>query len=61
VGSLTSPTIGALSGGVVTVVLAGMIALAMPSFARYRSPSSTASDVTGPPAPATDQATPQET
>jgi len=61
VGSLTSPTIGALSGGVVTVVLAGVIALAVPSFARYRSPSSTAREVTGPPASAADQTAPQET
>jgi MFS family permease len=61
VGSLTSPAIGALSGGVVTVVLAGVIALAIPSFARYRSPSSTAREVTGPPASAADQTAPQET
>jgi MFS family permease len=61
VGSLTSPTIGALSGGIMTVVLAGVIALAIPSFARYRSPASTAREVTGPPASAADQAAPQET
>ncbi len=61
VGSLTSPAIGALAGGVVTVVLAGVIALANPSFARYRSPSGTAREVTGPPACAADQAAPQQT
>jgi hypothetical protein len=61
VGSLTSPTIGALSGGVVTVVLAGAIALAMPTFARYRSPSATAREVTGPPLPAADQTAPEQT
>lgn len=61
VGSLTSPTIGALSGGVVTVMLAGAMALAMPAFARYRSPSVTTRDVTGPPVSAADQAAPQQT
>src|SRR5215469_975503 len=61
VGSLTSPTISALSGGIVTVLLAGVIALAIPSFARYRSPSETAREVTGPPASAADQTSPQET
>jgi MFS family permease len=61
VGSLTSPTIGALSGGVVTVVLAGVIALAMPTFARYRSPSVTTREVTGPPLPAADEAAPEQT
>jgi MFS family permease len=35
-GSLTTPTISALSGGVATVVLAGLIGLALPAFARYR-------------------------
>ena len=61
VGSLTSPTIGALSGGIVTVLLAGVIALAIPSFARYRSPSVTAREVTGPPSSAAGQTAPQET
>ena len=37
VGSLTTPTIGALSGGLATVVLAGVIGLALPAFARYRA------------------------
>ncbi len=37
VGSLTSPTIGALSGGLATVVLAGVIAVTLPAFTRYRA------------------------
>jgi MFS family permease len=37
VGSLTTPTIGALSGGIATVVLAGVIGLALPAFTRYRA------------------------
>ena len=36
-GSLTSPVISALSGGLATVVLAGVIGLALPRFARYRA------------------------
>jgi MFS family permease len=43
VGSLTTPTIGALSGGLATVVLAGVIGLAMPAFARYRAGDTNAS------------------
>jgi hypothetical protein len=35
-GSLTSPTVSALSGGLVTVAGAVVIALALPAFARYR-------------------------
>ncbi len=42
VGSLTSPALGALSGGVATVVLTGVIALALPAFARYRAGQATA-------------------
>lgn len=42
VGSLTTPTISALSGGLLTVVLAGVIGLALPAFARYRAGESTA-------------------
>jgi MFS family permease len=38
-GSLTSPTISALTGGLLTVAAAAAIALAMPSFARYRRPA----------------------
>jgi MFS family permease len=50
VGSLTTPTIGALSGGLATVVLAGVIGLAMPTFAGYRAGAATASaDATGAP------------
>jgi MFS family permease len=35
-GSLTSPTISALAGGLVTIAGAAVIALAMPAFTRYR-------------------------
>ena len=38
-GSLTSPTISALAGGLATIAAAVMIALAMPAFTRYRRPS----------------------
>ena len=38
-GSLTSPAISALAGGLVTVAAAVVIAIAMPSFARYRRPA----------------------
>jgi MFS family permease len=38
-GSLTSPTISALSGGLVTIAGAVAIALALPAFARYRAPA----------------------
>jgi MFS family permease len=37
VGSLTSPVISALSGGLITVAGAVVIGLALPAFARYRS------------------------
>jgi MFS family permease len=37
-GSLTSPVISALSGGLITVAGAVVIGLALPAFARYRSP-----------------------
>jgi MFS family permease len=36
VGSLTSPTIGALSGGLATIAGSVVIGLALPTFARYR-------------------------
>jgi MFS family permease len=36
VGSLTSPTISALSGGLITVALSVALAVALPGFARYR-------------------------
>ena len=36
-GSLTSPTISALSGGLITVAGAVVIALALPAFTRYRA------------------------
>ncbi|MBO0837045.1 MAG: MFS transporter, partial [Actinobacteria bacterium] len=61
VGSLTTPTIGALSGGIATVVLCGVIAIALPAFARYRAPSSPTSDVTGADRSAADQTAAQET
>jgi MFS-type transporter involved in bile tolerance (Atg22 family) len=38
-GSLTSPVISALAGGLVTVAGAVVIALALPAFARYRAPA----------------------
>ena len=71
VGSLTTPTIGALSGGLATVVLAGVIGLAMPAFARYRAGEATAGaagslaaaasrEGTGPTSPAAAETTPQE-
>jgi MFS family permease len=50
VGSLTTPTISALSGGLLTVVLAGVISLALPAFARYRAGEATAgADLPGSP------------
>jgi MFS family permease len=57
VGSLTTPTIGALSGGLVTVVLAGVIGLAMPAFARYRAGDPTAGAEAGPAASTTVEGT----
>lgn len=38
VASLTSPGVSAVSGGLATIVGAGLIALAMPAFVRYREP-----------------------
>jgi MFS family permease len=43
VGSLTSPTISALSGGLATVVIAGIISLTVPALARYRTNAGRAS------------------
>lgn len=37
VGSLTSPTVSAVSGGVTTIIGAALIALALPALARYRT------------------------
>jgi MFS family permease len=72
-GSLTTPTISALSGGLATVVLAAVIGLALPAFARYRAGDATADASaaaglttsptrmgTGPTPPAAREATPQE-
>jgi MFS family permease len=69
VGSLTTPTISALSGGLLTVVLAGVIGLALPAFARYRAGEPTAGAClaapptgkgTAVPAPPAADTTPQE-
>jgi MFS family permease len=38
VASLTSPGVSAVSGGLATIAGAGLIALAMPAFVRYRAP-----------------------
>lgn len=43
-GSLTSPTISALAGGLATVAGAVVIALALPGFARYRRPVAAPAD-----------------
>jgi hypothetical protein len=59
-GALTSPTISALSGGLATVVLSGVIALALPAFARYRAPSTSGSQVTQPAAGTPATPAPQE-
>jgi MFS family permease len=37
VGSLTTPSISAVGGGIATVVAAGVIGLALPGFSRYRT------------------------
>jgi hypothetical protein len=47
-GSLTSPTISALSGGLATIVGTIVIGLALPAFTRYRHQSHHR-PVTGPP------------
>jgi hypothetical protein len=71
VGSLTSPTISALSGGLATVVVAGIIGLTLPALARYRVSDARASAEPGPAgapvtegtaavSPAAEAATPQE-
>ena len=66
VGSLTTPTISALSGGLATVVLAGVIGLALPAFARYRvgadgsRAASTSGAGTGPTVPPAGAAAPQQ-
>ena len=41
-GSLTTPEISALSGGLLTIVGAVVIGIAMPAFARYRAPAAEA-------------------
>jgi MFS-type transporter involved in bile tolerance (Atg22 family) len=55
-GSLTSPTISALSGGLVTVAGAIMIGLALPAFTRYRRQPHDLTE-TGVPAAATPSST----
>jgi MFS family permease len=57
VGSLTTPTISALSGGLLTVVLAGVIGLSLPAFARYRAGEATAAAGAGLAASPTSQGT----
>ena len=53
-GSLTSPTISALSGGLITIAGALVIGLALPAFARYRAQPGT-QPVTQPAAPEPEQ------
>jgi MFS family permease len=45
VGSLTTPVISALSGGLLTVAGAVVIGVALPGFRRYRAPEADAADV----------------
>lgn len=53
VGSLTTPVLGALSGGLATMVLTGVLAVALPGFARYRAGlPAAAADAAAVPAPA---------
>jgi len=56
VGSLTSPVISALSGGLITVAGSLVIGVVLPGFRRYRAPAAAGSAQT-PPAPAPDGAT----
>jgi len=44
VGSLTSPTIGALSGGIATVAGSFLVGMLLPAFARYRAHSERGAD-----------------
>jgi hypothetical protein len=44
VGSLTSPTISAVSGGLATIVGATLIGLTVPAFARYQARSASGAD-----------------
>jgi MFS family permease len=46
-GSLTSPTISALAGGLVTVAMSAVIGLALPGFARYRADRRVSDDDSG--------------
>lgn len=39
VGSLTSPALSAVGGGLATVLGAGVLALALPALTRYRAPA----------------------
>ncbi len=48
VGSLASPVISALSGGLITVALSAVLALALPGFARYRAGQAGQSEPTRP-------------
>jgi hypothetical protein len=51
-GSLTSPTISALSGGLVTIAGAIVIGLALPAFSRYRAAVRATKPEASPDAPA---------
>ena len=48
VGSLTTPVIGALSGGLLVVASTAAIALALPAFRRYRLDTRDSADASGP-------------
>jgi hypothetical protein len=50
VGSLTTPVISALSGGLLTVVGAIAIGASLPGFRRYREPAQPAADRVAAPA-----------
>ena len=59
VGSLTTPGISAVSGGVATIVGAALIGLTMPTFARYRAAPATPPPAARDPQPADAAATPR--
>jgi hypothetical protein len=50
VGSLTSPTIGAFSGGIATIAGSFLIGMLIPAFARYRALGERSADEPGHPA-----------
>ena len=55
-GSLTSPTVSALSGGLATIAGALVIGLALPAFSRYRAQIQRPDQEAAPPAPVTAEA-----